>query len=78
MDDKHMELIERLRSAGADGDAMYCWNRCVEAADEIEHLTAKLAEARREIDTMRTKNLLTYGTTHPEMYKPVIESKGGV
>ena len=31
------DLIARLRSAGADGGAIYCWARCTEAADALEH-----------------------------------------
>lgn len=37
------ELVSKLRSAGADGDAIHCWNLCVEAADEIECLKGHLA-----------------------------------
>ena len=32
------DIVTRLRSSGADGDAVYMWNLCTEAADEIERL----------------------------------------
>lgn len=36
-------LVERLLTAGCDGDAIHCWKLCVEAGDEIDRLRAVLA-----------------------------------
>ena len=53
------DLIKRLREAGADGDAIYCWTRCCEAADEIERLREELDEARQTIlDHVEIQNAL--------------------
>ena len=43
-------IVTRLRSSGADGDAVYMWNLCTEAADEIERLRAD-AERYRWLKT---------------------------
>lgn len=52
------DIVERLRSAGADGDAQYCWNMCVAAADEIERNRAAIAEL---VNALKTADALFYG-----------------
>jgi len=42
------DLIDRLRSAGADGDAIYCWARCTEAADALKAAQAEIERLRNE------------------------------
>lgn len=62
------DIVTRLRSSGADGDAVYMWNLCTEAADEIERLRAELKmmqdSAKDLIDVMRMPNIEEVADAH--------------
>jgi len=47
--DQVRELIERLRSAGVDGDSIYLWNQCTSAADALSSLLAENERLREEL-----------------------------
>ena len=38
------DIVERAKTCGADGDAMYCWSVAMEVADECISLRQQLAE----------------------------------
>lgn len=45
------KLIERLHSAGADGDSIYVWNQCVTAADALASLLAENERLKADLDS---------------------------
>ncbi len=44
------DLIAKLRSAGGDGDAIYCWNMCMKAADALEAAQAEVSQFKRALE----------------------------
>jgi len=47
------DIIERAKTCGADGDAIYCWNVAREVADECVALRQQLADTTTMLDEMR-------------------------
>lgn len=53
-------FIAKLITAGAEGDAVYIWNCCTEAAGVIEELTKELEKQTRKADV--------YESAYNELY----------